>query len=53
MTFLLYKEDYDKFHHKLFSRIMSIQSKLKTITLNDVLNTMNFTNNWHDISKMS
>lgn len=53
LKLLLNKEDYDKFHHKLFSRIMSIQSKLKTITLNDVLNAMNFPNNWHDISKMS
>ena len=53
LKLLLSKEDYDKFHHKLFSRIMSIQSKLKTITLNDVLKAMNFPNNWHDISKMS
>jgi len=53
LKLLLNKEDYDKFHHKLFSRIMSIQSKLKTITLNEVLNSMNFPNNWHDISKMS
>lgn len=53
LKLLLSKEDYDKFHHKLFSRIMSINSKLKTITLKDVLNSMNFPNNWHDISKMS
>lgn len=53
LKLLLNAEDYDRFHHKLFSRIMSIQSKLKTITLNDVLNAMNFPNNWHDISKMS
>jgi len=53
LKLLLSKEDYDKFHHKLFSRIMSIQSKLKTITLKDVLDAMNFPNNWHDISKMS
>ena len=53
LKLLLNEEDYDKFHHKLFSRIMSIQSKLKTITLKEVLNSMNFPNNWHDISKMS
>lgn len=53
LKLLLSKEDYDKFHHKLFSRIMSIQSKLKTITLKDVLNAMNFPNNWHDIAKKS
>ncbi len=53
LKLLLPKEDYDKFHHKLFSRIMSIQSKLHTITLNDVLKAMNFPTNWHDISKMS
>ena len=53
LKLLLPKEDYDKFHHKLFSRMMSIQSKLHTISLNDVLNAMNFPTNWHDISKMS
>lgn len=50
---LLNKEDYQKFHSKLFSRIMSLQSKLKTISLNNVLNAMNFPKNWHDIIKMS
>lgn len=53
LKLLLNEEDYKKFHSKLFSRIMSIQSKLKTITLTDVLNAMNFPNNWHDILKMS
>ena len=53
LKLLLNGEDYKKFHGKLFSRIMSIQSKLNTITLNDVLNAMNFPNNWHDILKMS
>lgn len=53
LKLLLSKEDYNKFHNKLFSRIMSIQSKLKTISLNDVLNAMNFPKNWHDILKMS
>lgn len=53
LKLLLSTEDYDKFHHKLFSRIMSIKSKLKTITLDNVLEAMNFPNNWHDISKMS
>ncbi len=53
LKLLLNKEDYDKFHHKLFSRIMSIKSKLKTITLDDILKSMNFPKNWHDISKMS
>ena len=53
LKLLLNKEDYAKFHSKIFSRIMSIQSKLKTISLNDVLLSMNFPNNWHDILKMS
>lgn len=53
LKLLLTEEDYNKFHNKLFSRIKSIQSKLKTITVNDVLNAMNFPNNWHDILKMS
>ena len=53
LKLLLSKDDYDRFHHKMFSRIMSIQSKLTTITLKDVLNSMNFPNNWHDLSKMS
>lgn len=53
LKLLLSEDDYKKFHSKLFSRIMSIQSKLKTITLNNVLNAMNFPNNWHDILKMS
>ena len=53
LKLLLSKDDYGRFHHKLFSRIMSIQSKLTTITLKDVLNSMNFPNNWHDLSKMS
>ena len=53
LKLLLTEEDYNKFHHKLFSRIKSIQSKLKTITVNDVLNAMNFPDNWHDILKMS
>lgn len=53
LKLLLSKEDYDKFHQKLFSRMMSIQSKLHTITLNDVLNAMNFPPNWHNILKMS
>ncbi len=53
LKLLLSTEDYHKFHSKLFSRIMSIQSKLKTISLNDVLIAMNFPNNWHDILKMS
>lgn len=51
LKLLLNENDYKKFHSKLFSRIMSIQSKLKTIALDDVLNAMNFPNNWHDISK--
>ncbi len=53
LKLLLSKEDYDKFHHKLYSRMMSIQSKLHTISLNDVLNAMNFPSNWHDIVKKS
>lgn len=53
LKLLLDKEDYRKFHGKLFSRIMSVQSKIKTITLNDVLGAMNFPSNWHDILKMS
>lgn len=53
LKLLLSKDDYNKFHNKLFSRIMSIQSKLKTISLKDVLSTMNFPNNWHDLLKMS
>lgn len=53
LKLLLNDEDYKKFHSKLFSRIMSIQSKLKTITLSDILESMNFPNNWHDIQKMS
>ncbi len=53
LKLLLSKEDYDKFHHKLYSRMMSIQSKLHTISLNDILNAMNFPSNWHDILKMS
>lgn len=51
LKLLLGKDDYHKFHGKLFSRIMSIQSKLKTIVLDDILNAMNFPNNWHDILK--
>lgn len=50
---LLNENDYKSFHSKLFSRIMSIQSHLKTITLKDVLESMNFPNNWHNILKMS
>ena len=53
LKLLLPKDDYNKFHSKLFSRIMSIQSKLHTIKLNDVLNSMKFPSNWHDIIKMS
>ena len=53
LKLLLNEEDYKKFHNKLFSRIMSIQSKLNTITVNDVLNAMNFPSNWHDILKKS
>lgn len=53
LKILLSKEDYYKFHGKIFSRIMSLQSKLKVISIHDVLNTMNFPNNWHDIIKMS
>ena len=53
LKLLLSKEDYNKFHSKMFSRIMSIQSKLKTIKLSDLLDSMNFPNNWHDLQKMS
>lgn len=53
LKLLLKPEDYNKFHGKLFSRLMSLQSKLKTITLNDVLASMKFPTNWHQISKMS
>ena len=53
LKLLLKEDDYSRFHHKLFSRIMSIKSKLKTITSDDVLKAMNFPKNWHDISKMS
>ena len=53
LKILLTSNDYDRFHHKLFSRIMSIKSKLNTITLSDVLKSMNFPENWHNISKMS
>ena len=53
LKLLLNKEDYDKFHHKLFSRMMSIKSKLKTIQFNELLLSMRFPENWHNISKMS
>lgn len=53
LKLLLDKEDYKKFHNKLFSRIKSLQSKLKTISINDVLAIMNFPKNWHDLLKMS
>lgn len=53
LKLLLNDDDYHKFHNKLFSRIMSIQSKLKTITLDELLDTMNFPNNWHELIKMS
>lgn len=53
LKLLLKEDDYSRFHHKLFSRIMSIKSKLKTINLQDLLDLMNFPNNWHDILKMS
>lgn len=53
LKLLLNTEDYDKFHHKLFSRMMSIKSKLKTITFNELLLSMQFPENWHDISKKS
>lgn len=53
LKLLLPEEDYSKFHHKLFSRIMSIQSKIRTIKLKDILTSMNFPTNWHDLSKIS
>lgn len=53
LKLLLSQEDYSKFHSKLFSRIMSIQAKLSTITLKEVLIFMNFPDNWHDILKKS
>ena len=53
LKLILSDKDYYKFHSKLFSRIMSIQSKLKTISLDEVLSTMSFPNNWHDLIKMS
>ena len=53
LKILLKEEDYKIFHNKLFSRFMSLETKLHTIKINDVLNAMNFPNNWHDIIKMS
>ncbi len=53
LKLLLTKEEYDRFHHKLFSRIMSVQSRMQTISLERILTAMNFPKNWHDISKMS
>lgn len=51
LKLLLDENDYKKFHSKVFSRIMSLQSKLKVIDISKVLNTMNFPENWHDIKK--
>ncbi len=51
LKLLLSEKDYEKFHSKIFSRIMSLQSKLKVINISDVLKTMNFPYNWHDIKK--
>lgn len=53
LKLLLPDEDYKRFHHKMFSRIMSIKSKVKTIPLENILELMHFPNNWHDILKMS
>lgn len=50
---LLTKEDYQKFHSKIYSRLKSIESKIKTISLNDILVAMNFPYNWHSLLKMS
>lgn len=53
LKILLSEDDYSKFHNKLYSRIMSIQTKLSTVSLKEVLTSMNFPSNWHDILKMS
>jgi len=53
LKLLLSEDDYKTFHNKIFSRIMSINSKLNIINLQDLLNAMNFPNNWHSIIKMS
>lgn len=51
LKLLLNENDYQKFHSKIFSRIMSLQSKLKVIDISKVLNTMHFPENWHNIKK--
>ncbi len=51
LKILLNSDDYSKFHHKLYSRLMSLKSKLNTISLTNVLDAMSFPNNWHDILK--
>lgn len=53
LKLLLNEDDYSKFHNKLYSRIMSIQTKLSTVSLKEVLTSMNFPSNWHDMLKMS
>lgn len=53
LKLLLNKEDYNQFHHKLFNIIMGIKPKLKTITLNDLLTSLQFPENWYDILKTS
>lgn len=53
LKMLLNKDDYKKFHTKVFSRIMSINSKIKSIPLNTILEHMHFPENWHELLKMS
>ena len=52
LKILLSKEEYDKFHSKIFSRIMSLKTKLKVIDLIEVLETMNFPYNWHKLKSL-
>lgn len=48
---LLSTEDYNTLYNKFFGRVKSLENKLTTIDISDVLKIMNFPENWCKIKK--
>lgn len=51
LKILLDENDYNTLHNKIFGRIKSLEKKLNVISIDKILNEMNFPTNWNDIKK--
>lgn len=52
LKIMLPPEDYNTLHNKVFGRIKSLERKLSTISIDQVLQQMNFPSNWRELQNL-